>query len=147
MLRDGTARPEADQDDLATVTRLPIQDTTTNAADPATDADHKDHPTAKPPGLAPPFPGWAHLNRTYLDPAYLDPSERAPSDAEWPEPEWPDPSWHGFAPGAQDNCTFVLAVSPVLLERYPDKAASLWQVFPIGGWQHHDPEPDLEAEP
>jgi hypothetical protein len=128
------------------VTRLASRDTTADAATHAA-ADPEAHPAAKPPDLAPPFRDWASLNRTYLDPAFLDPSEIAPPDTEWPEPEWPDPSWHGFAPGAQDHCTFVLAVSPVLLERYPDKAASLWQVFPIGAERYHDPEPDLEAEP
>ena len=141
LLRDASAHPEAGQEQLTNVTWLPGRDTTADAADPAT-AGREAHPAARPPDPDPPF-----HDRPFLDPAVLDPSEIAPLDTEWPEPEWPDPSWHGFAPGAQDRCTFVLAVSPLLLERYPDKAASLWQVFPSGAERYHDPEPDLEAEP
>jgi hypothetical protein len=80
----------------------------------------------------------------------LDPSELAPPDSQWPEPEWPEPEWPGAAPGqGRHTYAFVLAASPWYKERYPDKAANLWDALAAG--QPHDrgvdPEFDLEAEP
>jgi hypothetical protein len=83
----------------------------------------------------------------------LDDHDLDPRDVDWPEsevpgPEWPDPSWPGFTGRTSPrSCTFILAVSPLLAQRHPDKAARLYEVFPPSQERQNDPEPDLEAEP
>jgi hypothetical protein len=41
----------------------------------------------------------------------------------------------------------VVAASDWIKDRYPAAAASLTQALQAGQDRHHDPEPDLEAEP
>ena len=101
----------------------PGRDTTANAAVHAITADREARTTAEPPDIDRP-------------------------GSEWPEPGWPDPAWPGFAPGRRPpSYAFVLAASPWYKGRYPDKAANLWDALRTGNERHHDPEPDLEAEP
>src|SRR5512146_2109386 len=59
-----------------------------------------------------------------LEQSDLDPSDFDSPEDEWLEPAWPDPAWPGFAGGR--SYSFVFAVSPLLIERHPDKAARLW---------------------
>ncbi len=82
-----------------------------------------------------------------LDPPDLDPPDLEPSDSEWPEPEWPDPAWPGFAPGGRPpSYAFTLAASPWFKERYPDKAANLWDALHVGRAPQPDPAPDRLAD-
>jgi hypothetical protein len=117
-----TAPPAADEEHVRKVSRLPARDTA-NAAVHAIAADREVRITAEPPDIDRP-------------------------GSEWPDPEWPDPAWPGFAPsGRPPSYAFVLAASPWVKERYPDKAANLWDALHAGKERHPDPEPDLEAEP
>jgi hypothetical protein len=127
------AHPAADQEHATTVSRPPGHDTTTDADLRANAADREAHPTAEPPSPE-------------LDWPELDPTDLAPPDSEWPE--WPDPALPLFTPSQRPpSYVLVLAVSPWYKERYPDKAANLWDALQVGKERHLDPEPDLEAEP
>ena len=41
----------------------------------------------------------------------------------------------------------VLAASDWVKEHFPAAGANLWDALHTGKERHHDPEPDLEAEP
>jgi hypothetical protein len=99
----------------------------TTAATRVSAAGREDGPVTEPPGLDPPDP----------DPPYT----------EWPEPEWPDPAWPGFAPGGRrPSYAFTLAASPWFKERYPDKAANLWDALHAGRAPQPAPAPDRLAD-
>ncbi len=85
--------------------------------------------------------------RTTAEPPDLDPPDLDRPDSEWPEPEWPDPAWPGFGPGGgPPSYAFTLAVSPWFKERYPDKAANLWDALHTGRTPQPAPEPDRLAD-
>ena len=56
----------------------------------------------------------------------------------------PDDSEPGRRP---PDYVIVVAVSDWIQDRHPAAAASLTQALQTGQNRHHDPEPDLEAEP
>jgi len=128
QIRDRTARPETDDEHTGEASPPPSRDTTANTAAPAAAADRGNQTAAEPLDIDRPEPEWP--------------------GSEWPEPEYPDPSWPGFAPGRRPpSYVITLAVSPWYKERYPDQAANLYDALRAGREHHHDPEPDLEAEP
>lgn len=76
-----------------------------------------------------------------------EPSDLEPPDLEPPEPEWPDPAWPGYSPGGRrPSCTVTLAASPWYKERYPDKAANLWDALHAGRAPQPAPDPDRLAD-
>lgn len=79
-----------------------------------------------------------HETVTNAEPNDLEPSEREP-----PEREWPD----YFASGrTRPSYAFTLAASPWFKERYPDKAANLWDALHTGRSVQADPELGRSAE-
>lgn len=70
-----------------------------------------------------------------------------PPDHEPPDPAWPDPAWPGYAPGRRrSSYAFILAASPWYKERYPDKAANLWDALHAGQAPQPACEPDRLAD-
>ena len=161
------ARPLPEPDDpqphrKLTLHQQRVTDSITNTHGQGGAADHTAARHMPPPAAQTPDPQPVPItadreSRTidwsdaFNDPECLHPSDIFSEAEDWGEPDYPDPSWPGWlATRKEHSMTYVLAVSPLLLERYPDRAADLWaNVFPIGRYVHwrRDPEPDLEAEP
>jgi hypothetical protein len=61
----------------------------------------------------------------------------------------PEESEPRSAPGGRrpPEYVVVIAASDWLKERSPAARANLWDALHAGNDRHHDPEPDLEAEP
>lgn len=113
--------PDKDRQPAGDDADLIRRDPAANAATPATAvsaANRQPRTTAEPPGFEP------------------------------PQPEWPDPAWPGYAPGGRrPSYAFTLAASPWFKERYPDKAANLWDALHAGRSPHHPTaEPDRQAD-
>jgi hypothetical protein len=61
----------------------------------------------------------------------------------------PEDSDSRGAPGSRRPPEYVVVVSASdwVKEHYPAAAANLWDALHTSDDRHHDPEPDLEAEP
>jgi hypothetical protein len=81
--------------------------------------------------------------RPILEDTTANASDLEPPGSEYPEPEYPDPASPG---GRRPSYAFTLAASTWYKERYPDKAANLWDALHTDRAPQPAPEPDRVAD-
>jgi hypothetical protein len=61
----------------------------------------------------------------------------------------PDDNESRRSPGSsrRPDYAVVISASDWVKEHFPGAGANLWDALHTGNDRHHDPEPDLEAEP